>query len=101
MIFNYGAHKQRIISYAFLIVTKKFRFLLQFTGEEQRVKCSFSDHLHRGDMEQKWSKRFMRNTMNNAAKVPNIVVEFKLERGSRDLGGDLLQADFGSIDQHA
>ena len=26
---------------------------------------------------------------------------FKLERGSRDLGGDLLQADFGSIDQHA
>ena len=52
-------------------------------------------------MEQKWSKRFVRNTMNNAAKVPNIVVEFKLERGSRDLGGDLLQADFGSIDQHA
>ena len=48
MIFNYGAHKQRIISYAFLIVTKNFRFLLQFTGEEQRVKCSFSDHLHRG-----------------------------------------------------
>ena len=43
----------------------------------------------------------MRNTMNNAAKVPNIVVEFKLERGSRDLGGDLLQADFGSIDQYA
>ena len=52
-------------------------------------------------MEQKWGKRFMRNTMNNAAKVPNIVVEFKLERGSRDLGGDLLQADFGSINQHA
>ena len=42
-----------------------------------------------------------KNTDNYRGVGRILRLGFKLERGSRDLGGDLLQADFGSIDQHA